>query len=170
MAISLQLRPASRIVLSRCSSSAVHGVFVRPFFLGVDSTAGSALGSSIAPTPGFTGEAIMTDPDAGEGGRLREVPGFCCVGRGALGIGMPSKVGTRWKGWICCWASKCGGALVVADVLIRLELGGELSGQREVRSMRRHGYWDNDMIQTRPRCTLTSNPVSLPQLEAGRRS
>lgn len=39
---------------------------------------------------------------------------------------MPSKVGTRWKGWSCCWASRCGGALVVAEVLIRLEFGGDL--------------------------------------------
>ena len=31
-AISLQLLPASRSVLSRCSSAGVQGVFVRPFF------------------------------------------------------------------------------------------------------------------------------------------
>lgn len=33
-AISLQLFPASLIVLSLCSSAGVHGVFVRLFFLG----------------------------------------------------------------------------------------------------------------------------------------
>lgn len=44
-AISLQLRPASRIVLSLCSSSAVQGVLVLPFFLGVASDAVTA-GSS----------------------------------------------------------------------------------------------------------------------------
>lgn len=32
LAISLQLLPASRKVLSRCSSAGVHGVLVRPFF------------------------------------------------------------------------------------------------------------------------------------------
>lgn len=42
-------------------------------------------------------------------------------------MGMPSNVGTRWKGLICCcWASRCDGAPVDADVLIRLDVGGEL--------------------------------------------
>lgn len=77
LAISLQLRPASRIVLSLCSSSAVHGVFVRPFFLGVGSAVGMVPDSSIALPPGFPGAAIMDEPVAGEGGRLREAPGFC---------------------------------------------------------------------------------------------
>lgn len=68
------------------------------------------LGSSIAPTAWLIGDAIMTeDPVAGEGARLRELPGFCCIGSElpglcwigseAVGIGIPSK---RWKGWICC--------------------------------------------------------------------
>lgn len=106
LAISLQLRPASRIVFNRCSSSAVHGVFVRPFFLGVDSTGGGIEpGSpSIAPPAGFIDGAIMVDdPGMGEGGRLRDVDcdccGCCCCccwGIGAVGIGMPSNPCTRW--------------------------------------------------------------------------
>lgn len=39
LAISLQLLPASRIVLSRCSSSGLHGVLVRPFFFALDGSA-----------------------------------------------------------------------------------------------------------------------------------
>lgn len=38
-AISLQLFPASLIIFSRCSSAAVHGVFVLPFFGGGGCTA-----------------------------------------------------------------------------------------------------------------------------------
>lgn len=132
LAISLQLRPASRMVFKRCSSSAVQGVLVRPFFFGGGSTgAGRALGSaSMAPPAGFSGVAIIAEElVVGDGGRLREaVAGCCCGGRGgAFGMGMPSKAGTRWNGWICCWARRCDGALVVEEVLIRLEVGGELA-------------------------------------------
>lgn len=81
-AISLQLRPASRMVLSLCSSSAVHGVLVRPFFLGVASTAGGiALGSpSIAPGVGIGAAIIVEDPAVGDGGRLRDVEEVCWGG------------------------------------------------------------------------------------------
>lgn len=58
LAISLQLRPASRIVFSRCSSSAVHGVLVLPFFLG---------GASGTPGPGSSAAspaaAVVPDVD-----------------------------------------------------------------------------------------------------------
>lgn len=76
LAISLQLRPESRIVFSRCSSSAVHGVLVLPFFFDVDSTGiGMPPGSlSIAPPAGVTGAAIIVEePVPGEDWRLREV-------------------------------------------------------------------------------------------------
>ena len=39
LAISLQLLPASRMAFNLCSSSAVHGVFVLPFFFGAGSWA-----------------------------------------------------------------------------------------------------------------------------------
>ena len=104
---------------------------MRPFFFGAGSTgAGRALGSaSMAPPAGFIGVAIIAEElVVGDGGRLREAVAGCCGGRGgAFGMGMPSKAGTRWKGWICCWVRRCEGALVVAEVLIRLDVGGELA-------------------------------------------
>lgn len=52
LAISLQVLPESRMVLSLCSSSAVHGVFVLPFFFvpesGVAVTAAEFASPSIA--------------------------------------------------------------------------------------------------------------------------
>ena len=72
------------MVLSRCSSSAVQGVLVRPFFLGVP----SAAVSPVAPVD--AGAAIVdAEPDC-EARRFRGFEGGVCVG----GIGMPSKEGT----------------------------------------------------------------------------
>ena len=77
---------------------------------------------------------MVEEPGVGDGGRLRDDDAWaccgCCCGMGAVGMGMPSKVGTRWNGCICCWAKRCGGALVAVEVLIRLEVGGELDKLR----------------------------------------
>lgn len=55
---------------------------------------------SIAPPAGFIEATIIVEePAVGDGGRLRDVDGCCCCcccwGIGAVGIGIPSKVGTR---------------------------------------------------------------------------
>lgn len=50
-AISLQLLLASRIAFNLCSSSAVQGVFVRPFFLGVVSSGSGTCGMTGGKTP-----------------------------------------------------------------------------------------------------------------------
>ena len=71
LAISLQLQPASRIDFNRCSSSAVHGVLVLPFFLEIAcGTLGTALGSRSRAVG--TGAAM----DAGDERRLREDGGL----------------------------------------------------------------------------------------------
>lgn len=77
MAISLQLRPASRIDFNRRSSSAVQGVFVLPFFLGVAfGTLATALGScSNVVDIGAAMGAV--EPDGGDERRLREVEPDC---------------------------------------------------------------------------------------------
>lgn len=52
LAISLQVLPASRIAFSLCSSSAVHGVFVRPFFLPPASGVAVEVGGFPSPSTG----------------------------------------------------------------------------------------------------------------------
>lgn len=67
LAISLQLLPKSRICLSLCSSSAVHGVLVLPFFLGGLSTIPPEISDTTGATtadPGIVGipvTAVVTD-------------------------------------------------------------------------------------------------------------
>lgn len=87
LAISLQLLPASRIAFSRCSSSAVHGVLVRPFFLGGAVVVAPAAGAAAVPSVGV-GSAAVAGADgfssaaagAGEARRLRGFAGCedCC--------------------------------------------------------------------------------------------
>ena len=47
-AISPQLFPASRMAFSLCSSAAVHGVFVRPFFLTASSVVAASREAEVA--------------------------------------------------------------------------------------------------------------------------
>lgn len=93
LAISLQLFPASRIAFSLCSSSAVHGVLVRPFFFGgVGSEAvAPAVGLAASlPVPVEVGGAAMVEAGAcsGDGRRLRGFEG--CIGcGGCAGMEIP---------------------------------------------------------------------------------
>ena len=78
LAISLQLLPKSRICLSRCSSSAVHGVLVLPFFLGVVSAIPpeiSDMAGATTPEPGIA-EILVAAVVADGGERL--FLGFTC--------------------------------------------------------------------------------------------
>ena len=126
LAISLQLFPASRIAFNLCSSSAVHGVLVLPFFFGVvsEAVAPTAGLAATPPTPIVVEGAAMAEGIcSGDGRRLRGFDGCNCVG--CVGMGKP---------WVdpgsvaaCCWASERDGGLETVDVLIRFEVGGDLS-------------------------------------------
>ena len=91
LAISLQLLPASRMAFNLCSSSAVHGVFVRPFFFGAGSWAtvvATVLTGGSVVTGGGGGAVIgTTGPGCGDIRRLR---GFWGGIGGAVGMS-PSK-------------------------------------------------------------------------------
>ena len=150
-AISLQVLPASRMVLSLCSSSAVHGVLVRPFFFpgavsGVLDTGGGAFASPSTGPPNVGGGMVPIGPgccwsDArrfrGFGGALGAGGGGgpCPeggVGCGPVGAGAGTmEGGSNWPGPAGnggpAWVKGCvGGGLAGTPVLIRLEAVGGL--------------------------------------------
>lgn len=95
LAISLQLFPASRIAFSLCSSSAVQGVLVRPFFFGGGSeVVAPAVGLAASLlVPVEVGGAAMVVVEAGTcSGDERRLRGFeGCIGccGGCAGTGNP---------------------------------------------------------------------------------
>lgn len=101
LAISLQVLPASRMVFSLCSSSAVQGVLVLPFFL--------------TPASGVTLRAAwlasasrLEDIDGGP----MEVIGPCCWMEARLFLGLTGETdcgggGGRAWGWGCCCCCCC---------------------------------------------------------------
>jgi hypothetical protein len=96
-AISLQLFPASLIVLSRCSSAGVHGVLVLLFF-----TLGSCGGASVLAAAGAAGALDAAAPAEGV------VPDISCA-IDLRFLELPGEVG---------WANAVAGeASVPADVL-----------------------------------------------------
>lgn len=120
-----------------CSSSAVHGMFVLPFFLPVGSGAEvvvAGLFPASPPPPVVVEGAVMAvvEPDWGDARRLRGFEGDTCAG----GIGAPSGGAGPEKVGACCCCCCCprdwDGELVETDVLIRLEVGGDLVDTKAV--------------------------------------
>lgn len=82
LAISPQLLPASRIVFNLCSSVAVQGVLVRPFFLapssatvanGADVVCAGSVAAVLLPSPGpdgLAGDLFGLDSGSGEARRF----------------------------------------------------------------------------------------------------
>lgn len=134
-AISPQLLPASRIVFSLCSSVAVQGVFVLPFFLPAPSRgAGTGAGFERAAS---VGTALL--PSAGAGG-LEGDPGGLVSGlleaRRFLGLGdvggkvekvVPVVAGCEGLGAStgAVGAGSSAGEVVEADTFCRFWEGGD---------------------------------------------
>jgi hypothetical protein len=136
-AISPQLLPASRIVFSLCSSVAVQGVFVLPFFL-PPSSGGARTGAGFGGAASV--EAVLL-PSAGAGG-LEGEPGGLVSGlseaRRFLGLGdaggmveevVPVAVGCEGLGAStgAVGAGSAAGEVVEADTFCRFWEGGDLS-------------------------------------------
>lgn len=86
LAISAQVLPASRIALSLCSSSAVHGVFVRPFFFPGGGGAGVASGAAAIGVWAAAGAASPSIGPPREGGGMVPIAGCCKDARRFLGF------------------------------------------------------------------------------------
>jgi hypothetical protein len=136
-AISPQLLPASRIVFSLCSSAAVQGVFVLPFFL-PPSSGGARVGAGLG---GAANVAAALLPSSGAGG-LEGDPGGLVSGlleaRRFLGLGdvggkvekvVPVAAGCEGLGTStgAVAAGSAAGAVVDADTFCRFWEGGDLS-------------------------------------------
>lgn len=67
---------------------------------------------------------VVVAPDEGDERRLRGLEGDTWVGW-AGNVGTPSKAADPGKAGACCWFRDREGELVVVDVLIRLEVGGD---------------------------------------------
>jgi hypothetical protein len=136
-AISPQLLPASRIVFNLCSSLAVHGVLVLPFFLpastgvagtGADVSGAAGIGAALLSSTGaggLEGEPVGLDPALLEARRFLGLAG---------GGGKVEKVVPVAAGWDGAAASTgaIGPAEVVgeagdADTFWRFCGGGDLS-------------------------------------------
>lgn len=108
-------------------------MLVRPFFFPADSgvavvVAGSVTASALLAGTGGAAMVVVA-PDEGDERRLRGLEGDTWVGW-AGNVGTPSKAADPGKAGACCWFRDREGELVVVDVLIRLEVGGDLGHGR----------------------------------------
>lgn len=117
------------MVLSRCSSSAVQGVFVLPLFLPVGVGSGAGAGwraggwwpSASTPLEGGGGAIVVNGAAWSDARRFRGLDGDTEPG----GIGGPLSNGPG-PGKVGGWPNGRAGELLATDVLIRLDVGGFL--------------------------------------------